>query len=94
MRRVRPTQSIIYVPWQVTRLQKSILRIVQYKYLKSCCKDFILQNLILRTRLCGSGFITQPKCVLDFRMTEICQTDMICIVGVPVLKRHFSGAGP
>ena len=33
---VRPTQSIIYVPLQVNRFQKSILLIVQYKYWKSC----------------------------------------------------------
>jgi len=55
---VRPTQSIMYVPLQVNRFQKMILyRSVQY--LKSCSGDFILQNLILRTRLCGTGFITQ-----------------------------------
>jgi len=39
-------------------------------------------------------FITQPSCVVDFRLTEICQMEMICIGGVPVLKRHFGGAGP
>ena len=55
-------------------------------------QGFILQNLILRTRLCGTGFITQPSCVFDFRFTEICQAEMICIGGVPVLKRYFSGA--
>ena len=37
---VRPTQSIMYVPLQVNRFQKSILVIVQYKYLKSCSGDF------------------------------------------------------
>jgi len=58
---VRPTQSIIYVPLQISRFQESILLIVQYKYLKSCCEDSILQNLILRTRLCGTGLITQPS---------------------------------
>ena len=36
----RPTQSIMYVPLQVNRFQKSILLIVQYKYLKSCSGDF------------------------------------------------------
>ena len=36
----RPTQSIMYVPLQVNRFQKSILVIVQYKYLKSCSGDF------------------------------------------------------
>jgi len=35
-----------------------ILLIVQYKYSKSCS----LQHLIIRTRLCGTGFITQPSC--------------------------------
>jgi len=78
----------------VNRFQKLILLIVQYKYLESRSKKIILQNLILRTRLCGTGFITQPSCVFDFRLTEICQPEMICIGGVPVLKRHFGGAGP
>jgi len=32
---------------------KRILLIVQYKCLKSFSEDFILQNLILRTGLCG-----------------------------------------
>jgi len=36
----RPTQSIMLVPIQVNRLQKSILLVVQYKYLKSCSGDF------------------------------------------------------
>ena len=30
----RPTQSIKYIPFQVNRFQKSILLVVQYKYLK------------------------------------------------------------
>ena len=42
---------------QVTRFHKSILLIVQYKYLKSCSEDFILKNLILRTRSCGTVFM-------------------------------------
>jgi len=54
---------------------------------------FILQNLILRTRLCGTGFITQPVVFL-ISTWRICQVEMICIGGVPVLKRHFGGAGP
>jgi len=90
----RPTQPIIYVPLQVNTFRKNILLIVQYKYLKSCSKDFILQNLILRTRLFCTGFITEPSCVVDFRLTEICGAEMICIGGEPVLKRHFGGAGP
>ena len=66
----RPTQSIMYVPLQVNRSQKCILLIVQYKYIKSCSGDFNGPNLILRTILCGTGFITQPSCLLDFQLTE------------------------
>ena len=63
---VCPTQSIMNVPLQVNTFQKIILLIVQYKYVTSCSKDFILQNLILRTRLCGTGFNTQPSLAFDF----------------------------
>jgi len=51
--------------------QKSILLIVQYKYLKSCSGDFILQNPILRTRSCGTGFITQSSWGFHFRQTTL-----------------------
>jgi len=67
----RPTQSIMYVPLQVNRSQKSILLIVQYKYLKSCSRDFILKNLILRTRSCGIGFITQSSWGFHFHQTTV-----------------------
>ena len=66
-----PTQSIMYVPLQVNRFQTSILRIVQYKYWKSCSGDFILQNLILRTRSCVTGFITQSGWVFHFHKTTL-----------------------
>jgi len=36
----RPTQSVMYVPLQVKTFHKSVLLIVQYKYLKSCSGDF------------------------------------------------------
>jgi len=62
--------------------------------LKPYSGDLMFQNLILRTRLCGMMFITQPSCVVDFWVTKIYQAEMICIGGVPVLKRHFGGAGP
>jgi len=52
---IRPTQSIMYVPLLVNRFGKIIFVIVQYKYLKSCSEDFMLRDLILRTRLCGTG---------------------------------------
>jgi len=67
--RNRPTQTIIYVPLMVNRFQKRILLIVQYKYLKSCPGDFILQNLILRTRSCEPGVITQSSWVFHFHPT-------------------------
>jgi len=41
---IRPTQSIMYIPFQVNRFGKSNLLIVQYKYSKSCSEDLILKN--------------------------------------------------
>jgi len=61
----------MYVPLQVNRFQKNILLIVQYKYLKSCSGDFILQNLILHTRSCGTDFITQSSWVCHFHHTTL-----------------------
>ena len=56
---IRPTQSIIYVPLLVCVFHKSILIIIRYKYSKSGSKDFKLEDVILRTRVCGTGFIPQ-----------------------------------
>ena len=67
----RATQSMMYVPLRVNRFQIIILLIVQYKDLKSRSKHFILQNLILDTRLCSTGFITQPSWKPDFSVTNI-----------------------
>jgi len=50
------------------------------QYLKSWSGHFILQNLIFRTRVCCTGFITQPSCVRDFQLTAICHAEMICIL--------------
>jgi len=90
----RRTQSIIYVPLQVIRSHKSILVIVQYKCLKSCSEDFILKNLILRTRSCGTAFITQHSWLLHFLQAEICLVQMICTIVVPASKGHLGGASP
>jgi len=90
----RPTQSIIYVPLQVIRFQKIILLIVQYKCLKSCSEDFIIKNLILRTRSCGNVFITQHSWLLHFRLAEICLAEMICNTVVPASQGHLGGASP
>jgi len=94
MMMIRPTQSNFYVPLQVDRFQKSILLIVQYTYLKSCSGDFILQNLILRTKSCGNGFITEHSWLLHFHLTEICRAEMFCATVVPALKGHLGGASP
>ena len=63
-----PKQSFMF-PLLVNRVEKSILIIVQYKYLKSCTGDFILKNLILRTRSCGTGFVTQSGWIFHFHPT-------------------------
>ena len=47
---LRPTQWKMYIPFQVNRFIEITLLTVQYKYLKSCSEDFILKNLLLRTR--------------------------------------------
>ena len=91
---IRPTQSIMYVTLQVNRSQKCILLIVQYKYLKSCSGDFYSPesdppHKIMRYRVYYSTQLS-----FWFPPDRICQAEMICIGSVPVLKRHFGGAGP
>ena len=88
----RPTQSIIYVPLHVNRFQKSILLIVQYKYLKSCSGDFILQNLILH-KIMRTAFITQCIWGFHFHLTNG-QVEMFCTTVAPAPKGHLGGASP
>jgi len=59
---IRPTQSMTYVPLLVNRFQKSVLLIVQYKDFKSCSEDLMIQDLILRARLCGIFYGTSTFC--------------------------------
>jgi len=61
----------MYAPLQVNRFRKSVLLIVQYKYLKSCSGNFYSPELILRTRSCGTGFITQSRWCFHFRLTTL-----------------------
>jgi len=63
--RFRPTQSIMYIPFQVNRFQKSILLIVQYKYPKSCSEDFFLKN---RTKIWSSA---QDHAVLHLLLNTV-----------------------
>jgi len=67
----RPFQSMICVPLPVNGFQKSMLIIKQCKYLTSCSGDFILQDLILRTRSCGTGFITELSWLLHLHPTKM-----------------------
>jgi len=90
---VRPIQSIIYDPLQLNRFQKSVLLIIQYNFLKSCSGDFILQNLILRTRSCGTDFITQSSWVFHFHPT-ILVDDWKCFVPHLYQLRRGISEGP
>jgi len=56
---IRPTQSMIYIHCLIARSQKFMLLIVQHKYNKSCLENKTLQDLILRTKLSDTGFISQ-----------------------------------
>jgi len=90
----RPTQSIMYVPLQVNRSQKSILLIVQYKYLKSCSGDFYSPESDPPHKIMRYCVYYSTQLCFGCPPDRICQVETICIGGVPVLKRHFGGAGP
>jgi hypothetical protein len=91
---IRPTQSIMYVPLQVNRSQKSILLIVQYKYLKSCTGDFYSPQSDPPHKIMRYWIYYSTQLCFGFPPDRICQVEMICIGCVPVSKRHFGGAGP
>jgi len=82
----------MYVPLQVNRFKKFILLIVQYKYLKSFSRRFYCPNLILRTRLCGTMFITQQSCLFDLDLTESVKSKWFVLV-VYQFRKGIS-AGP
>ena len=91
---IRPTQSIMYVPLQVNRSQKCILLIVQCKYIQSCSGDFYSPESDPPHKIMRYWVYYQTQLSFGFPHDRICQLEMICIGGVPVLKRHFGGAGP
>jgi len=66
---------------------KSILPLVEYKYLKCCSKDSTVQDLILGTRLCGTGFIPQHCWVADFHLTKMVRRNFF----VPGLYQLWKG---
>ena len=90
----RPTQSIMYVPLQVNRSQKCTLLIVQDKYIKSCSGDFYSPESDPPHKIMRYWVYYWTQLCFGFPPDRICQVEMICIGGVPVLKRHFGGAGP
>jgi len=91
---ILPTQSIMYVPLQVNRSQKCILLIVQYKYIKSCSRDLYSPESDPPHKIIRYWVYYSTQLVFGFPPDRICQVEMICIGGVPVLRRHFGGAGP
>jgi len=91
---IRPTQSIMYVPLQVNTSQKCILLIVQYKYIKSCSRDFYSPESDPPHKIMRYWVFYSTHLSFGFPPDRICQVEMICISGVAVLKRHFGGAGP
>jgi len=66
----RATQSIMYVPVRVNgSYYYFTYRSVQI--FKILFQVFYSQNLILHTRLCGNGFITQPSLLSDLIVTNM-----------------------
>jgi len=90
----RPTQSSLYVPLQVNRSQKSILLVVQYKYIQSYSGDFDSPESDPSHKIMRYWVDYSTQLVFGFPPDRISQVEMICIGGVPVLKRRFGGAGP
>ena len=92
--RISPTQWIMYVSSQVNRSQKCILLIVQYKYIKSCSGDFYSPESDPPHKIMRYWVYYSTQLCSWFPTNRICHLEMICIGGVPLLKRHFSGACP
>jgi len=87
-------QSMIYVPLQVNRCQKCILLIVEYKYLKSCSGDFYSPESDPPHKSMRYDVYSSIQLSFWFHTDRIRHEEMICIGGIPVLKRHFGWAGP
>lgn len=88
----RPNQWFVF-PWLVNRFQKSTLRTIQYKYLKSCSDDLIVQNLILRTRSYSTDVITQSSWLFHLAGINMIVRKCFCTNQVPATKWQISRAG-
>ena len=85
---------MIYVPSQVNGSDKYILLIVQYKYTKSYLGNYHRpESDPLHQIMRYWVYYSAQLCIL-FDFDRICRLQMICIGGVPVLKRHFGGGRP
>ena len=90
----RPTQSIMYVPLQVNRFQKSILLIIQYKYLKSCSGDFYSPESEPPHKIMRYWFYYSIQLVFAFPPDHAGQVGMFCTTVVPGSKGHLGGTRP
>jgi len=81
----------MYVPLQVNRSQKSILRIVQYKYVKSCSGDFYSPESDPPRKIMRNWIYYSTQLCFGFPLDRICNVEMICIDGVPVSKGISAG---
>jgi len=68
---IRPTYTMMDLYCLIDTWKETVWLIFQYKYTKPCAEDQMLQHLILRTRLCGTGFISQLNWLFHFRPTKI-----------------------
>jgi len=67
-------------------------------YAKSCSKDFTLQDLILRTRLCGTGFISRcisQRCwIVDFYLNKMVRRKFFVPGLYQLRKGKLAGMAP
>jgi len=100
-----PDQSIVHVPLQVNRFQKSILLIVQYKPLKVFYLSFStnIENPVPRILFSIIWSSAQDYAVLvlflkpvgfSFPPVQYDQVEMFWTTVVPVPKGHLGGASP
>ena len=90
----RLTQSLMYVPLQVNVFHESILLIVQYKYLKSCCGDFHSPEFDPPHKIMHYWFYYSIWLGFSFPPDHAGLVEMICTTVVPASKGHLGGASP
>jgi len=61
---------------------------------ESCAEDQMPQDLILRTSLCGTGFITQHSWVVHFRLTKMVRRKWFVPVRYQLPKSKSGGWPP